>query len=337
MKNKINNLTEDIQTFNGNDTNLNIYFKKRFGQYNYIIIILLLILLTIFVFYQKSKIKDLEKLINTKIENLEHSNLILNQQLETIFYYLHNINNKSSIYQLLRPKDVYGKKKVRIGKEGDGGYVLLNDFENISIAYSFGICNDVSFDLELAEKNIDIFMYDHTIQKLPVYNKKFHWKKFGLTGKKINEPFMKTLKELIYENGHINEKNMILKLDIEESEWNVFSEINSAVLKQFKYILVEFHFNNIYESQYLKILKKLNRTHQIFHLHCNNCGLIVKFDGINICNPLEVSFVIKDNNRFIESFDIFPIKNIDYKNCDNLIDFNNIINIYKMDNLINKK
>ena len=111
MKNKINNLTEDIQTFNGNDTNLNIYFKKRFGQYNYIIIILLLILLTIFVFYQKSKIKDLEKLINTKIENLEHSNLILNQQLETIFYYLHNINNKSSIYQLLRPKDVYGKKK----------------------------------------------------------------------------------------------------------------------------------------------------------------------------------------------------------------------------------
>ena len=134
-------------------------------QYNYIILILLLILLTIFVFYQKSKIKNLEKLINTKIENLEHSNLILNQQLETIFYYLHNINNKSSIYQLLRPKDVYGKKKVRIGKEGDGGYVLLNDFENISIAYSFGICNDVSFDLELAEKNIDIFMYDHTIQK----------------------------------------------------------------------------------------------------------------------------------------------------------------------------
>ena len=34
MKNKINNLTEDIQTFNGNDTNLNIYFKKRFGPFN---------------------------------------------------------------------------------------------------------------------------------------------------------------------------------------------------------------------------------------------------------------------------------------------------------------
>lgn len=337
MKNKINNLTEDIQTFKVNDANLNIYFKKRFCSYNNIIITLLLILLTIFVYYQKLKIKNLEKLINTKIENLTHSNIILNQELETIFYFLYNINNKSSIYQLLRPKDVYGKKKVRIGREGDGGYVLLDDFKNISIAYSFGIFNDVSFDLELAEKNIDIFMYDHTIQKLPFNNNKFHWKKLGLTGIKINDPFMKTLKELIYENGHTNEKNMILKLDIEEGEWNVFSEISSVVLKQFKYILVEFHFYNIYESQYLKILKKLNRTHQIFHLHCNNCGQMVKFDGINICNLLEVSFVIKDNNRFIESSDLFPIKNIDYKNCAHLIDFNNILNIYKMDNLFNKK
>lgn len=54
------------------------------------------------------------------------------------------------------------KNNVRIRKEGDGGYILLNDFENIyfiSIAYSFGIRNNVSFDFELAEKNIDVFMY----------------------------------------------------------------------------------------------------------------------------------------------------------------------------------
>ena len=38
MKNKINNLTEDIQTFKVNDANLNIYFKKRFCSYNNIII-----------------------------------------------------------------------------------------------------------------------------------------------------------------------------------------------------------------------------------------------------------------------------------------------------------
>ena len=292
MKKKINNLTEDIQTFNGKEINLNIGFKKGFSSYNNIIIIILLISLIFFIIYQKLTIKYLEKNINKKIENLNYTNLILNQQIEAIFYYLHNINNKSSIYQLLRPKDVYGKKKVRIGKEGDGGYVLLNDLENISIAYSFGIFNDVSFDLELAEKNIDVFMYDHTIQKLPFYNKKFHWKKFGLTGIKTNDFFMKTLKQLIYENDHINEKNMILKLDIEGSEWNVFSEVSGAILKQFKYILVEFHFNNTYESQYIKIFKKLNRTHQIFHLHCNNCGLMVKFDGYNICNSLEVSFII---------------------------------------------
>lgn len=50
------------------------------------------------------------------------------------------------------------KKKVRIGSKTDGGYILLNDFENIKIAYSFGISNEISFDKELADKNIDVFM-----------------------------------------------------------------------------------------------------------------------------------------------------------------------------------
>ena len=54
-----------------------------------------------------------------------------------------------------------------IGPKRDGGYVLMDDFHNISIAYSFGIDGDVSFDAALAQKNIDIYMYDHTINSLP--------------------------------------------------------------------------------------------------------------------------------------------------------------------------
>ena len=36
---------------------------------------------------------------------------------------------------------------------------------------------------------------------------------------------MKTLSELIQDNGHINENNIILKMDIEGSEWNIFNNI----------------------------------------------------------------------------------------------------------------
>ena len=216
----------------------------------------------------------------------------------------------------------------------DGGYVLLNDFENIKFAYSFGISNEISFDKDLADKNIDIYMYDHTIKKLPFLHKKFHWKKIGITEKKGSfDNTMKTLSELIQENGHINEKNMILKLDIEGGEWNIFNDISQDILIQFKYILVEFHFNKKYVEIYSKVFKKLNKTHQIFHLHCNNCCGIINFDDYFICAAIEISFIIKENNTFINSSDYFPIKNIDFPNIKKSEDINLFLNIYQFDNI----
>ena len=87
--------------------------------------------------------------------------------------------NNNNFYYLLSIKEVLGYKKIRIGKNKDGGYILLNDLKNIKIGYSFGISREISFDKGLADKNIDVFMYDHTINKLPFENSKFHWKKIG--------------------------------------------------------------------------------------------------------------------------------------------------------------
>ena len=35
---------------------------------------------------------------------------------------------------------------------------------------------------------------------------------------------------------------MILKIDVEGWEWNSLNELNEDILKQFKYILIEYHF-----------------------------------------------------------------------------------------------
>ena len=290
---------------------------------------------------QKKKFETLQKSLDNKIKIMdklikssENKALILNKQLEAFIYYLYNFKNDSSIYQLLKPKSVVGKKKIRIGSKEDGGYILLDDFENIRITYSFGIDHEISFDKDLADKNIDIFMYDHSIEKLPFYNKKFHWKKIGLTEKKNYSNNMKTFKELLQENGHTNEKNMILKIDIDGGEWNIFSDIDNEILLQFKYIVVEFHFNDLCISQYQKVFKKLNKNHQIFHLHCNNYDSIIKFDGCYICKALEISYIIKENNSFIKFNDFFPVTNLDYKNCKKKMDINFFLNIYQFDNII---
>ena len=52
---------------------------------------------------------------------------------------------------------------------------------------------------------------------------------------------LKTLPQLMKENGHSEENNMILKLDIESHEWKVFQNLPLNILSKFKYIVGEFH------------------------------------------------------------------------------------------------
>ena len=354
MKNIKNYSVEDIETLKKVDNNLINRYPKKFNYFNFKFIIVLIVLLLIEFLNIKKNVENLEKSLNKKIQNLEeyiknqdntiksqeniiknvdYKSLVLNQQLDIIFSYLDNIKNESCIYQILKPKGVLGKNKVRIGAKSDGGYILLDDFKNIKIAYSFGISNEISFDKELADKNIDVFMYDHTIEALPFTNPKFHWKKIGITYTKENNYNLKTFNEILEENGHTKEKDMILKIDIEGGEWIILNEINKEILLQFKYIVIEFHFTNKYASKYQEVFQKLNQSHQIFHLHCNNCCPIINIDGYNLCSALEISFIIRENNTFIDYSEYFPVKNIDYKNILGKDDINRFWNIYKFNKI----
>jgi len=90
---------------------------------------------------------------------------------------LNDPDKKLCIYHLILPKEVVGKKRILLGEKNDGCYVLLDDFENIKYAYSFGIYTNIQFDKALADKGIDVYMYDHTI----MWNEesKSKYEKFG--------------------------------------------------------------------------------------------------------------------------------------------------------------
>ena len=55
-------------------------------------------------------------------------------------------DNEHCIYHLILPKEVLGKQRIILGEWHDGCYILLNDFKNIKIAYSFGIRTNIQFD-----------------------------------------------------------------------------------------------------------------------------------------------------------------------------------------------
>ena len=274
-------------------------------------------IITIFILYIE------KQTINNKIESIiENETFIYQNKL------IYKNILKFNLNELINPMKVLGKNKIRLGNKHDGGYILLDDFDQIKIAYSLGISNETSFDKELADKNIDIFMYDNTIEKLPYNNTRFHWKKIGITGNTtIKKDDMKSLEEIITENGHSTEQNMILKIDIESSEWQVFENLPNNILNQFKYIVGEFHFSDYGSIKYYEILKKIQNTHQVFHLHCNNYGRIIDIRGYKICNALEMSFIIKEGHQFVNDDSIYPINGLDNKNCDSKKEISYILNI----------
>ncbi|MBQ4430570.1 MAG: hypothetical protein II877_03625, partial [Synergistaceae bacterium] len=122
------------------------------------------------------------------------------------------------LQELLHVGKAVGFGLVRVGRDNDGGYVMLDDFGG-GIAYSFGIAGDVSWDKDMASRGYDVYMYDHTIDGLPEDNPRFHWSKLGISDGMTHDGRLKSLEELIASNGHEGKHNMILKMDVEGAEW----------------------------------------------------------------------------------------------------------------------
>lgn len=217
---------------------------------------------------------------------------------------------KADYFQKLKKqlscKNVKDKNYVRIGGErGDGGYIMVDDFNPQMHAYSVGIGDNVTWDMELAHKGIKVFMYDHTIYHLPQVHNNFTFQRVGVgTGKQCMP-----LEDILRENGDLDNRNLILKMDIEGAEWNVLDSIPSELLNNFIQISLELHdiCNLERKEQILKILYKLGLTHQAVWVHGNNIDKAETTDGILVPNLIETTFVRKDGCLFEDGVCEFPM------------------------------
>ncbi|WP_161795897.1 FkbM family methyltransferase [Synechococcus sp. GFB01] len=226
--------------------------------------------------------------------------------------------NLHRLIKLLSPMDISGARYRRVGRDYDGGYIMLDDFaiRSIDAAYSFGISDDVSWDEDIAGLGIDVFMYDHTIEALPRQHPRFHFFKQGVAGIPSSEG-LATLSTLVAENGHQETNNLILKMDIEGHEWSVIEETPSDVLNQFSQIVIEFHgLNPTSTSEDLAriflALAKINETHQSIHVHANGYCSVSWLCELALPHVIEVTYVRRSDyqGQFIPNKRFFPT-NID--------------------------
>lgn len=233
---------------------------------------------------------DIEPLLYTIFSFVQNAAIPVEETLTSEGYlYVQELHRLTEVYDVA---DL--SKKIRVGKSNDGGYIMFEPLSREKIAYSIGISDDVSWDLDMAVRGYQIFQYDHTIDALPEENVNFHWKKIGL-GKNDHDD-IRSLESILSENGHQGISGMVLKMDIEGAEWEVINSCPEELFKMFDQIVFELHdlANTRKREEVLSALRILNKTHFVAHVHGNNFSA-TQFCGDQILpNILEITFLSRE-------------------------------------------
>lgn len=144
------------------------------------------------------------------------------------------------LIRLFKPVRVANIRKVRVGRSGDGGYVMLDCFDEIDAAFSFGVEQEISWDTEMAMRGCNVYMYDHSIDAPPQSNPRFHFFKKMIGPREDSSMGVESIENVLAKHGASGRRN-VLKIDIEGAEWDAFDATEASILDRFSQIVCEFH------------------------------------------------------------------------------------------------
>jgi hypothetical protein len=197
------------------------------------------------------------------------------------------------IKENLKLKTPKGKNFVRFGRDFDGGYVIIDDLSKDDFLVSMGVFDDVSFEKDTQELVSGVHLYDHTIECLPekLDNATFFKEKIG------NESHY--IFNRIPEN-----KDIILKIDIEGSEWDFFRSLSDKEMNRMRQIAIEIHWF-IPGGEFgvsdcpIDVIQKINKTHQLVAIHPNNnCRTVIVNKKLIVPQVMELTFLRKNSYDF---------------------------------------
>jgi len=191
---------------------------------------------------------------------------------------------------------------VRIGPEGDGGYLVPDSLAGIRACFSPGVSTESGFELQCAEKGMDVFLADGSVSAPPVNHRRFRFtqKHIGLT----DDAHTITLDSWISESGVGDDDDLVLQMDIEGFEYPALASLSTRRLRQFRFIIVEFHRLYLLWSKPSfelmdGVFRKLLQTHACVHIHPNNVAASFSHDGITIPSVMEFTFARRKDTPLV--------------------------------------
>jgi hypothetical protein len=195
------------------------------------------------------------------------------------------------LIRALRPQSC-GRALIRIGGNGDGGYLIPDDLAGIEYCFSPGVNTTADFENDLADRNIRSFLADYSIERPPVIRPEFVFD-HRFIGARDNDTFMtlSTWKDK-YLPGYGGE--LLLQMDIDGGEYEVLLSTPLELLQSFRIIVLELHsLERLFDPFAFGIMRtcfqKLLSRFYVVHAHPNNCSGMVAWHGIEIPEVMEMT------------------------------------------------
>jgi hypothetical protein len=184
--------------------------------------------------------------------------------------------------------------------------VLLDDFDGVGFALSFGVGQEITWDLDIAGRGIAVHQFDHTVEQPPGTHPLLHFHRRRIAPDAAEDAESLRSAQVLGGGG-----SCIVKMDIEGDEWRVLEAAGDADFADMSQLVVEFHdFDRVddddWHARAARVLAVLHRHFAVVHVHANNHGALRIAGNTAFPEILEVTFASRTRYRFTETADVFP-------------------------------
>jgi hypothetical protein len=214
-----------------------------------------------------------------------------------------------ALLRTLRPLEP-GMELVRVGPDDDGGYLVPDDLEGIRLAFSPGVSNESGFEARLADRGMQIYLADYSVDGPTLPHPRFDFDK-RFVGCLTDERYMTLDDWHAAKLGADSDAELLLQMDIEGAEYETLLAASPRLLGLFRIMVIEFHslpqlWNEPFFAIASRMFAKLLATHAVVHIHPNNCCGSVKSAGLEIPRIAEFTLLRRDRLRSTAYRTTFP-------------------------------
>jgi hypothetical protein len=199
-----------------------------------------------------------------------------------------------------------GHALIRLGGEGDGGYLVPDDLAGIEACFSPGVNNFKDIEDHLARTyGIHSYLCDYSSDlekfKTPlIEGMQFFEKKWLDVTPSPDNLDINTWVAKHSSSG----SELLLQMDIESAEYRNLMHLSADLLQRFRIIVLELHgIKHLRDTVFLRgvfepALRQIGRHFVSVHVHANNCcGSVTVNESLELPDIIEVTFLRRDRLR----------------------------------------